>query len=451
MLPAFAARLDKRIEIPADLSRVTSYDPALEVEPRDVGMTRDGVESIWSAVERYYRTGVHPALSVCIRRHGQIVLRRAIGHARGNGPHDGPDAQKILATPETPICQYSASKAITAMLVHHLEQTGKIHLTDPVSWYLPEFAQHGKGDVTILHVLSHQSGIPRIPRGTAPELLFDFDAAVRLVCALPPAHPGGHDMSYHAVTGGFVLGELVRRVAGKPIDAYLDETMRGPLGLRFFRYGVADEDADQVAVNYETGLPVPFPFSAIMERALGGSFSEVVRISNDPRFLRAVIPAANLVATADEMSRFFQLLLAGGELDGVRIFDPLTLRRATIEAGKMRIDSTMVLLPMRYSAGFMLGASPFGMFGPDTRDAFGHWGFIKSFSWADPKRALAVSLLNTGKPFLGPHLYAHFDLLAKIAKHCPTVARAPVRLGSRPAPAPAADRAGVAVGAAAPH
>lgn len=431
----FVARIDKRIAIPTDLARVTSYRPEDEVDPRDVGMTRDGVEAIWRAVERYYRTGVQPALSLCIRRHGAIVLRRAIGHARGNGPDDGPDAEKVLATPETPMCQFSASKAVTAMLVHHLEQAGKIHLTDPISAYLPEFAQHGKGDVTILHVLSHQSGIPRIPGGTDPALLFDFDAAVRLVCALPPAHPGGHDMSYHAVTGGFVLGELIRRVTGKPIDAYLEETLRAPLGFRNFRYGVggadpgagagagADAEARRVAINYETGLPIIFPFSAIMGRAFGGSFSDVVRLSNDPRFLRAVIPAANLVATADEMSAFFQLLLSGGELRGARIFDPLTIRRATLEAGKMRIDSTMVLLPMRYSAGLMLGASPFGMFGPDTREAYGHWGFINSFSWADPKRAIAVSLLTSGKPFLGPHLYAHFDLLAKIAKHCPPIAR----------------------------
>lgn len=421
MNSALSARFDKRVEVPKDLARVTSYAPASEVDPRDVGMTRDGVEAIWRAVERYYRAGVHPAITLCVRRHGQIVLERAIGHARGNGPEDGPEVEKVLATPDTPMCQFSASKAITAMLVHHLEQSGKIHLTDPVSWYVPEFAQHGKQDVTILHVLSHQSGIPRIPRGTDPELLFDFDAAVRLVCALPPSHPGGHDMSYHAVTGGFVLGELVRRVTGKTIDAYLEEAIRAPLGLRHFRFGVPDAQAAEVARNYETGLPVVFPFSAIMARAFGGTFGDVVRLSNDPRFLRAVIPAANLVATAGEMSAFFQLLLAGGELGGARVFDPLTIRRATLEAGKMRIDSTMVLLPMRYSAGFMLGASPFGMFGPDTDEAFGHWGFIKSFSWADPKRGIAVSLLTNGKPFLGPHLYPHFDLLVKIAQHCPKI------------------------------
>ncbi|MEI7891530.1 MAG: serine hydrolase domain-containing protein [Myxococcales bacterium] len=416
-------QINKVISVPKNLSSVTTYAASEEVDPREVGMTRDGVEAIWRGVEKYYRTGVHPALSVCLRRKGQVVLKRAIGHARGNGPGDGPEVEKVLVTPETPIGQFSASKAVTAMLVHHLEQTGKIHLTDPVSWYIPEFGQHGKGDVTILHVLSHQSGFPQIPAGTDPNMLFDFDGALKMVCALKPTHPGGHDMSYHAVTGGFVLGELIKRVTGKSIQQYLHDTIQGPLGFRFFSYGVADEDYPKVAVNYETGLPILFPFSVIVRRALGRPFPEILRITNDPRFYQVVIPSANLVATADEMSQFFQLLLDGGERRGVRVFEPLTVRRATLEAGKMRIDSTMVLLPMRYSAGLMLGASPFGMFGPDSERAFGHWGFIKSFSWADPARDISASILNTGKPFLGPHLVAHVQLLTLIGKHCPKVPR----------------------------
>lgn len=413
--------LNRTISVPHDLEAVTTRDRVAEVEPREVGMTREGVLAIWAGVERYYRTGMHPAISVCIRRRGKVVLKRAIGHARGNGPLDGPCAERVLVTPDTPICQFSASKAITAMLVHHLEQRGLIHLMDPVSWYIPEFAAHGKGDVTIFHVLSHQSGFPQVPADTDVNLLFDNDRIIELLCALKPKHRGGHDLSYHAITGGFILGELVRRVTGKTIRDYLHETFRVPLGFKYFDYGLADESFGELAVNYRTGLPVPFPVTKFIVRALGRSWSEVVRLSNDPRFYRAVIPSANIVATADEMSQFFQLLLNGGELHGTHVFDPLTVRRATLEAGKMRIDSTMVLLPMRYSAGLMLGASPFGMFGPHTDRAFGHWGFINSFSWADPDRDIAASVLNTGKPFFGPHLVQHFELLGLIAKHCAPV------------------------------
>jgi len=173
-----------------------------------------------------------------------------------------------------------------------------------------------------------------------------------------------------------------------------------------------------VATNYQTGPPVIFPFSLIIQHALGAPWETVIDLSNDPRFFSSIIPAANIVATAEEMSRFFQLLLNGGELDGVRIFDPLTIRRATMEAGKIQFDSTMIFLPMRYSAGMMLGSDPVGLFGFSAANTFGHWGFINSFSWADSDRAVAASVLNTGKPFISPHLINHFWLLAQISRHC---------------------------------
>src|SRR5205823_7554561 len=89
---------------------------------------------------------------------------RAIGHASGNGPGDRPGAPKVLATPDTPFCIFSASKAITAMVVHLLDQRGLIHIDDRVCEYIPEFAKHGKDAITIAHVLSHRAGVPNIPR-----------------------------------------------------------------------------------------------------------------------------------------------------------------------------------------------------------------------------------------------------------------------------------------------
>jgi CubicO group peptidase (beta-lactamase class C family) len=224
-------------------------------------------------------------------------------------------------------------------------------------------------------------------------------------------------MAYHAITGGFILGEIVRRVTGKDIRELLVETLKRPLGFRYFNYGTCDEDNDKVAVNYYTGCPVMFPFSIYAKRALGSSWKEIVRISDDARFMKEIIPSANIVSTADEMSRFFQLLLNGGELDGVRVFEPITIRRATMEGGKPAIDRT-VIFPMRYSAGLILGSNPFGMYGPFTQHAFGHLGFSNILCWADFDRDIAVSLLNTGKALLGIHLVPFFRLLARISRYC---------------------------------
>src|SRR5436309_11210729 len=99
----------RRIALPSDLDSVTTV--GAEGDPREGGLSDAAIERIWHSAVDLYRSGVHPAVQVCIRRHGAVVLDRAIGHARGNGPQDGPDANKVLATPDTPFLIYSGSKA----------------------------------------------------------------------------------------------------------------------------------------------------------------------------------------------------------------------------------------------------------------------------------------------------------------------------------------------------
>src|SRR5438093_459172 len=118
--------------VPASLEAVSSVRRDTEVHPRDVGVDPVAVERIWLAVQRLYQSGIHPAIQLCVRRRGQILINRAIGHASGNGPDDAPDTAKVLATPDTPFNIFSASKAITAMIVHLLDQQNLIRLDDPV-------------------------------------------------------------------------------------------------------------------------------------------------------------------------------------------------------------------------------------------------------------------------------------------------------------------------------
>lgn len=407
----------KTIRVPDDLTSVTSYNPAEEADPPEVGMSQEEIHNIWAGVEDLYLSGIHPAISFCLRRHGRIVLKRAIGHARGNGPDDPPDAEKILVTPDTPVCLFSVSKVATAMLIHLLDERGQIHLMDPVSYYIPEFAASGKESITIYHILSHRGGIPVPPRTIDPEIIFSHDAFVQLLCKSRPVSPGGRRTAYHSITGGFILGEIVRRVTGKDIREFLRETVQNPLGFHYFNFGVPPKDISCVAVNYYTGIPLIFPFTTIARRALGASWEEVVRISNDPRFLQVIIPSGNLFATSGEVSQFFQLLLNGGELDGVRVFDPITVRHAVMEAGRPEIDRT-VMIPMRYGAGMILGNKPVGMYGPFTQHAYGHLGFSNILCWADPERDITVSLLTTGKAMLGPHLIPLARLLMRISRYC---------------------------------
>src|SRR5687767_12168147 len=111
-----------------------------------------------------YRSGVHPAVQVCVRRESEVVLDRALGHARGNGPDDDEETEKVAATPETPFCIYSGAKAVTAFVIHKLVERGLVGLDEPVASYIPGYDRNDKSEITVGHVLAHRAGVPNLPR-----------------------------------------------------------------------------------------------------------------------------------------------------------------------------------------------------------------------------------------------------------------------------------------------
>jgi CubicO group peptidase (beta-lactamase class C family) len=143
-MPALRRRLETLVRTPP-AAEVTTR--AAESDPRAVGMTAADVDAIGTALAGVYESGLYPALALCVRRRGQVIVDRAIGHASGNAPHDPPDAAKVRATPATLFSLFSASKMVTAMLVHLCDQRGLLHLDDPVAHYLPAFAAHGKAGI----------------------------------------------------------------------------------------------------------------------------------------------------------------------------------------------------------------------------------------------------------------------------------------------------------------
>lgn len=409
----------RRARIPKDLGSVTSV--GAEVDPTEVGMTTDNVESIWESVEHLYRSGIHPAAALCVRRHGQVVLDRAIGHASGNGPQDAKDAEKVLATPETPFCIFSATKGTTATLIHLLDEHGLLHIGDPVAEYLPEFARNGKSSITIGHVLSHRAGIPNAPKEALNfETLDDWQAQREYMYNAKPMSRAGKRQAYHAVSGGSLLGEVVREITGKDIRTVLAEEILDPLGFRWMNYGVAAEDVPLVAQNYPTGPPPVPPLSTFLTRALGVHPDEATRMSNDPRFLTAILPAANGVSTANELSRFYEMLRCGGELDGVRVMEERTIRRARVGVSHLEVDLSLGL-PIGFSNGYMLGGKVLSLYGPNTTKAFGHLGWINIIGWADPERALSAALITTGKSVLYPEVVRFWEVGHRIGKEAAPV------------------------------
>ena len=210
-----------------------------------------------------------------------------------------------------------------------------------------------------------------------------------------------------------MLAEVVRRATGENIRSVLEKRIVGPLGFRWMRYGVAPADLPQVVQDALTGPPVPPPhLVGAAQRARRARWREVVKLANDPRFLTGIIPSANVVTTAAELSAFYQCLLdegklrrrarvraahgaarhRGGQLPRARLHaglpDPL---RARLHARRPRAEPVRLRQSRTPSA---TSASP-------TR-----------FSWADPERRLAVALLASGKPVLSAHAIRLVQLLA---------------------------------------
>ena len=409
----------RRIRVPSDLEAVT--DVGEEVAASEGGVGSEQVESIWDTVLDWYRSGVHPAMQVCVRRNGAVILDRAVGHGQGNGPHDGEGAEKVPATTGTPFCIYSTSKAITAFVVHKLCERGLLDLDDPIAKHIPGYERNGKEGITIGHVLAHRAGVPNLPKSALDlDLLPDREYMAEVLSDARPFARAGRYLAYHAVSGGFILGEVVWRVTGKDIRTVLAEEFLDPLDFRWTNYGVAPEDVDEVAINYITGPPTAPPLSNLLTRALGTRLDELVELTNDPRFLTGIVPAASTVTTANELSRFFELMRCGGELDGVRVIEAETIRNALVERSHLEIDFSLGF-PTRFSYGLMLGARLVSLYGRDTQHAFGHLGFTNMLAWADPERAISVAILNNGKPIVYPEVYRFLGTMQRITSEMPKV------------------------------
>ena len=161
---------------------------------------------------------------ICVIHNDQVVLDGMLGCSR--------DALFYI---------YSASKPFVALLVHLLAERGQLGLDDPVAAHWPQFAQHGKGSVTIRHVLQHRAGIP-VSGGLFATLahMHDWDKSVRDAECAKPRWPAGQVPAYHFVSYGFILGELVQRVTGRPIQQVLTDEFLKPLGLNDIHLGLPD-------------------------------------------------------------------------------------------------------------------------------------------------------------------------------------------------------------------
>jgi CubicO group peptidase (beta-lactamase class C family) len=406
---------DGKIRVPADLDSVTAIG---EEDHSEIDSA--AVERVWRAARHWYQAGMHPAIQLCIRRNGRVVLDRAIGHGWGNAPTDAPDAEKIPVTTGTPFCVYSAAKGITATVVHMLVEQRHFSLDDRVCEYIPSYTSHGKHRTTIRHVLTHSAGVP-FPTGPRPDLrrADDHEYAQEQLGKLRPLYRPGLVHIYHALTWGPLMREIVYAATGKDIREILATEILDPLGFRWTNFGVAKQDIPSVAPSHATGRPLPPVIAAIFRKAIGGTVHEIIPYTNTPAFLSTVVPSSNTVSTANEMSRFAEIWRRGGELDGVRIISPERMYAAVQECRRLRPDFAVGLQPARWGTGYMLGTNRFGPFGRNAPTAFGNLGLANIAIWADPQRRMAAGVISSGKPGRDPEVRRYTALMDTIAAEIP--------------------------------
>lgn len=390
--------------VPENLKAVTQIGD--EVTDRHAGLHPGSAEALWQIIERLYARGVQPGLQMCVQHQGQRVLNRALGHAQGNAPGEKSD-QPVPMLLNTPVSLFSAGKAVTAMLVHKLQELGKLDIDEPVAAYIPGFERHGKGNISIRQVMTHRAGLAQLPvpvlQAWNDGLLARPEAIIELMINAKPQRRAGGAPGYHAITGGNILAEVMRGATGRDPRELLQALIKQPLKLGWLDYGVSDAGLPKVAHNAVTGY-TPAPIAWKLGRVIGGSFADVVDISNQPAFLKALLPSVNVLSTAQDMARLYQCLLNGGALDGVQVFAPETVTRAIApDTPRGTLDRT-IGIPIRYSAGFMVGHRGLGLYGLSRYSTFGHLGLSSTLTWARPDTGTVIALLTTGKPILGPHI-----------------------------------------------
>jgi len=316
-------------------------------------------------------------------------------------------ADKRSARPwaeDTAAVIFSCSKGILAICAYALVQDGRLDLEAPVSRYWPEFAKHGKEAITVRWLLSHRAGLPVLDRDlTRPEVLA-WEPVIRAIEAQSPLWAPGTAHSYHAMTYGWLVGEVIRRITGSLPGVFFRETLGDPLGLHTWiglpasaRASVAwmepplpDEDTPTVrAIVQHLAEPV-----ALRNLDMGGAFGFPLEAGivafNDPEIQAAEVPAANGISTARSLARLYAGCVS--EIDGPRI-----LSRSSIDDAIRVLSSGRQLFGppdsgQRWGTGFMLDSPPARPL-VGTR-SFGHDGAGGQLGFADDEFGVGFAYLS---------------------------------------------------------
>lgn len=374
-------------------------------------------ESVRKVFRRGFESGAELGAAVCITVDGEAVVDLWGGWI--DEERTRPWERDTLAN------VYSSTKGITAIAAHQLVDQGKLDLDAPVATYWPEFAAGGKAEVPVHHLLSHRAGLAAVRKSLPPGALYEWDGMVEALAEQEPWWEPGTAHGYHALTYGWLVGEVIRRVTGRSVGTVVRESIADPLGVEF-HIGCGPELDKRIADLVQGPIHLPEQgagFDLVAEilkdpqGLLAKAFANppVIGLANKREWRAAEIPAANGHTNAWSLARIYAALALGGQIDGVRLLATESIERARTE--QAHGPDRVLPLSTRLGLGFFLPTEQEPL-GPNS-NAFGHGGAGGSYGHADPEHRLSfgyvMNLMHQGLWLVDPRpralLAAAYDSL----------------------------------------
>ncbi|HUP87697.1 MAG TPA: serine hydrolase domain-containing protein [Acidimicrobiales bacterium] len=359
------------------------------------GTVAPGYEGVRDALAANLQSGNDVGASACVTVDGRVVADVWGGHLD--------EARTEPWQEDTIINVWSTTKTMAALSALVLADRGELEFDAPVARYWPEFKAAGKEEVEVRHLLSHNSGLSGWQEPMEPTDLYDWERCTSLLAAQEPWWEPGSASGYHAITQGYLVGEVVRRVTGRTIGEFFASEIAGPLGADF-HIGTAPEHDHRVAPV----IPPPEVDLGTAVAALGPD-SVAVRTLSNPRvdasqsfevdWRRAEIPAAGGHGNARSVARVQSVLACGGEVDGVRLLSEEGCAKVLEEQSSG--PDLVLQMPIRFGLGYGL-TSPQMPLGPNPRTCFwGGWGGSLVLVDQDARMCIAYVMNKMGEGTVG--------------------------------------------------
>jgi CubicO group peptidase (beta-lactamase class C family) len=368
------------------------------------GLVEPGFESVRDAFAHNFERGRETGSALCVHVGGCKVVDIHGGWFDADGTRRyGPDALQLV---------FSSTKGATAVCANLLAQRGLLDMDAPVVTYWPEFAAAGKGTLPVRYLLSHQAGLPAIDRRLTAQEMQAWDAVAEALAAQTPFWEPGTAHGYHALSYGYLVGEVVRRVTGRSLGTFFAEEVARPLGLEFYiGLPAALEGRVSPILGANFGPPAGEGeggggggagggdgFSAanyaktLVARSLnlGGAFRDPDWM-NHPEWHAAEVPGGNGITNATSLSRMYAALIGpveGGPTEPLLTEAQVERARTVLTFGPDQVFASVgFALEQDIGLGFWR-SSPVTPFGGEG--SFGHGGAGGSYGFADPEHGLAV-------------------------------------------------------------